>query len=521
MSLLALLVAAMLALILIGSLVVYPAMIDEERKQSAVELDRLERTIEHEMQALLLTAKDWGTWDDTYAFIQGSDDDYTDSNFSRNMFEDLDYQFMLFFDRQKHLRWVAGIDPASGQYGSCPGREGPCGWAKPYIDRLKPLLDSTHQLASTHLEHQQHQSYYAALHPILRTDESGPMQGWLIQVQLLDEKWREQMASQTGREVDILPVSSSGPPPDLQITPTDDGRIHAEKTLSFNDQDGSMVLGTYLPRDAFLERMTTVRYAQWWTAGLLLTVIAFVLLLLEIVVLRPLRQLALFTQQVKQDTAHAEPPERLLQRQDEIGALTREFLHLIQHQRHRTSQLLNLSQTDHLTGLANRRLFDERLSALMNESQPPVPVAGILLDIDYFKGYNDFYGHPAGDHCLARLAECLQQTVRHHAIDRSLLARVGGEEFAVILPGTSPDDVEELARALCSAIAQMKLSNDKAHLGIITVSVGAAICTTGELSPSILLARCDAALYRAKQQGRNRVACDLGKASRSHAEERL
>ncbi|WP_188113717.1 sensor domain-containing diguanylate cyclase [Salinicola halimionae] len=473
------------------------------------------------MHALLLTAKDWATWDDTYAFIQGGGDDYADSNFSRNMFEDLDYQFMLFFDRQKHLRWVAGIDPASGQYGSCPDQEGPCGWANSYADRLKPLLDSTQPLASTRLEYQQDQSYYATIHPILRTDESGPMQGWLIQVQLLDGKWREQMAAQTGREVDISPVPSSGPPSGLQITPTDDGRIHVEKILTLNGYDEPMVLGTYLTRDAFLERMATVRYAQWWTAGLLLTVIVFVLLLLEIVVLRPLRQLALFTQQVKQDNADAEPPERLLNRQDEIGALSREFLHLIQHQRHRTSQLLNLSQTDHLTGLANRRLFDEQLTALMSEPQPPIPVACILLDIDYFKRYNDFLGHPAGDQCLTRLAECLQQTVRHHAIERSLLARVGGEEFAVILPGTSPTAIIKLANALCIAVSRMTLQNDKAPLGIITVSVGAAICTTDELSPSILLARCDAALYRAKQQGRNRVASDLGKASRSHADERL
>lgn len=520
-SLMALLVAAMLALVFIGSLIVYPGMIRDEREQSINELDRLEHTIEREIQTLLLSAKDWATWDDTYAFIQGNDDGYAASNFSRNMFEDLDYQFMLFFDRQADLHWIAGIDPASGQYGSCSGHDGDCRWAQSYADRLRPLLGSTHQLATTHLEYQEGRLYYAAIHPILRTDESGPMQGWLVQVQLLDDEWRERMASQTGREVGILPRSLSAAPSGLQITPTNDGRIHITKGLTLNGRDEPMTLSTYLPRDAFLARMATVRYAQWWTAGLLLTVIALVLLLLEIVVLRPLRQLATFTQQAKQDATQAELPERLLHRQDEIGALSREFLHLIQHQRHRTSQLLNLSQTDHLTGLANRRLFDERLNGLMDASQPPVPVAGILLDIDYFKNYNDFYGHPAGDRCLTRLAKCLQQTVQQLAIDRSLLARIGGEEFAVILPGTSPSRVAQLADALCSAVAQMKLPNDKSRLGIVTVSVGAAICAIDELSPPTLLARCDAALYRAKQRGRNRTECDLGKASRSHAEERL
>ena len=520
-SLMALLVAAMLALVFIGSLIVYPGMIRDEREQSINELDRLEHTIEREMQTLLLSAKDWATWDDTYAFIQGSDDNYAASNFSRNMFEDLDYQFMLFFDRQADLHWIAGIDPASDRYDSCPGQSDDCAWAKSYADKLRPLLGSANQPASTHLERQGDRLYYAAIHPIFRTDESGPMQGWLVQIQFLDDQWEARMAAQTGREGDVLPLPPAEVPPELQITPTGDGRIHVAKTLSLNPRDAPTLLSTYLPRDAFLERMATVRYAQWWTAGLLLTVIVLVLLLLELVVLHPLRQLATFTQQAKQDATQAELPERLLHRQDEIGALSREFLHLIQHQRHRTSQLLNLSQTDHLTGLANRRLFDERLNDLMDASQPPVPVAGILLDIDYFKNYNDFYGHPAGDRCLTRLAKCLQQTVQQLAIDRSLLARIGGEEFAVILPGTSPSRVAQLADALCSAVAQMKLPNDKSRLGIVTVSVGVAICAIDELSPPTLLARCDAALYRAKQRGRNRIECDLGKASRSHAEERL
>ena len=170
-------------------------------------------------------------------------------------------------------------------------------------------------------------------------------------------------------------------------------------------------------------------------------------------------------------------------------------------------ELTRLSSLDGLTGISNRRQFDETLlrewRRLGRQSRP---LSMLLCDVDYFKQFNDGYGHQVGDECLKAVARTLKDTLRRPA---DLVARYGGEEFAVILPDTEITGALQVAEAMRSAVEGLSITHSYSKGGnVVTISIGVASTTpsrTGSDS-SVLLKRADDALYQAKQAGRNRIA---------------
>ena len=167
------------------------------------------------------------------------------------------------------------------------------------------------------------------------------------------------------------------------------------------------------------------------------------------------------------------------------------------------SRLEVLSITDALTGVANRRRFAEVLASEWDRAQATGrPIGIVLMDIDHFKGYNDRYGHPAGDECLRRVAGILGGAVR----GTDLLCRYGGEEFAVILRDVDDDGAACISERFRAAVADAPQDHLDDPAGNVTISVGAATGTpSASLTAEDLIARADAALYRSKEHGRNQV----------------
>ncbi len=163
-----------------------------------------------------------------------------------------------------------------------------------------------------------------------------------------------------------------------------------------------------------------------------------------------------------------------------------------------------LSVTDALTGLANRRQFDQCLASEwrrgMREGRP---LSLLLIDVDLFKPFNDIYGHLSGDSCLKQIAEVARNVVTRTG---DVVARFGGEEFAIILPTTSRDGAAEIANALCETLYARRIAHVGNPIGVVTVSAGCATVTPqlGQTF-STLIERADQALYRAKRSGRNQV----------------
>ena len=170
-----------------------------------------------------------------------------------------------------------------------------------------------------------------------------------------------------------------------------------------------------------------------------------------------------------------------------------------------------LSQTDGLTGVSNRRGFDLALEAEWRRAaRTGQPLALSMLDVDYFKKYNDRYGHLAGDATLCEVARLITE---HGRRSSDLVARYGGEEFALLSVATPGADALGVAHTICAELARLRLPHDASPFGHVTISIGVAVLVpTEDSSPEQLLRLADEALYRAKQRGRNQaqLAMDAG-----------
>ena len=172
------------------------------------------------------------------------------------------------------------------------------------------------------------------------------------------------------------------------------------------------------------------------------------------------------------------------------------------------NQLNELSKLDGLTGIANRRAFDERMGLeWARNMRSEKPLALILCDIDYFKPYNDHYGHMEGDTCLNRIAHILHDYARRSG---DIAARYGGEEFIVILPETTLEDAVKVTRAIRNKIAREAIPHEKSSVSdVVTLSFGVtAVVPTQDISINQFIKKADKLLYKAKDLGRNQIVAE-------------
>lgn len=214
---------------------------------------------------------------------------------------------------------------------------------------------------------------------------------------------------------------------------------------------------------------------------------------------------AIFQQQVRHHNGELIPMEVSVKHMERHG---RDYLICIgrnnSEQLRTAARLHRLSHQDGLTGLYNRRFFDQALTDQWRKlRRQEHPLGLLMLDVDHFKSYNDTLGHQAGDEALKKLAAALNS---HLLRDGDYACRYGGEEFAIILPGADEAQCVKVGQRLHDAVARLELFHPAAPAGRLTVSIGAAsLVPMAEWSPSDLIRLADSALYRAKSEGRNRT----------------
>ncbi|MBR2514457.1 MAG: diguanylate cyclase [Halomonas sp.] len=493
----------LLAVIVLGLLtrfVFFPALYKEEQSIIINEMDRLERSVTVNQQQLQAQARDWATWDDTYEFVQGNYPRYAEVNFSQSMFEEMRYKLMAFFNADGEVHFLGGLNPTTGQYQTCETATQTCSWMMPYVVSMQRSIqegsDQKHNVLYTHPA-----PTMVASSPILRTDSSGPPTGWLFKVRAMNSDWLGVLSELTGMPLSLTvrPIASI---PASRTTSTIMGNtVLAERFLTTYQPGAIIAISSRLERDRYLAGLRSLRYVLLWTGVMMLLVIVAVLVLLQKMILAPLRALTLFTEQLSQESL---PQHGLTHRSDEIGLLARAFERQFTRQRQLNEKLSILSTHDTLTGLPNRRLFDHELQRAVEQAiAHHTPVAVMMLDIDHFKLFNDHYGHPKGDHCLATVSAKLQAFAENNDV---LIARTGGEEFSV-LAEMPADQAHRLANAINAEIDALNYPHAFSPVAPhLTFSIGISTLEIDEhFTPSALMSTADQALYQAKKAGRHQV----------------
>ena len=298
-----------------------------------------------------------------------------------------------------------------------------------------------------------------------------------------------------------------------------DGRIHKVGKLEIHESYYDTSLSSLLDEDIEIRTFFPDPSAETTSIRNQVLVVIFVALLFfaifmniatHIIIDKPLTGLVEATRTISKGNLSVRVDTS---RSDEFGTMARFFNKMLDTLT-KQKNLEQAARTDFLTGIANRRYFDETLvKELRRNTRTDSTLTLIMCDVDYFKQYNDMYNHVAGDLCLKHIANTLSR-VFNRAGD--LVARYGGEEFVVILPDTDTATGKMMAKLLREELAKLNLPHESSEVSeYVTLSIGVASArgsargSTLETSPEELLGAADTALYRAKENGRNRIEVDM------------
>ena len=226
--------------------------------------------------------------------------------------------------------------------------------------------------------------------------------------------------------------------------------------------------------------------------------------------IKPLKKLGVAARLIAQgDFTIRIPPSRKDGKKDYIEVMFDDFNTMAEELACAYEKLKALATTDELTKLNNRRSFLEYIDLIWKQNHRlNLPVTVLMIDVDYFKKYNDSLGHLEGDKALIAIAQCLKNNVKR---ETDFVARFGGEEFVCLLPFIDKDEALEFGKALVQSVEDMKIPHPmSSHSKYVTISAGMAINVPNDNnSYTQLLDEADKALYSAKETGRNRVVMDL------------
>jgi len=503
--------------------IIYPSFLKIEHKETTENIRRVTKSIDREIYHLNKLCTDWAQWDDTYDFIDSLSEDYIKDNLLFETFKNNNINLIFYFKNDGSIVWGHAYDLEKKEVIAINFlAAGKLDLSHPMISRTSINQFEDNRTNSGVLDTSQGPMIFVT-RPVLHSDESGPANGMITMGRFINRSLIDPLKDQTRIDFEIdYPLTE-----EKMKFINDSKTTYVEKDLTFytlvKDQFTDVrtfyydvyknpIFSIYyrFPREITKQGLASIWYAfiLFIVAGLAVSFLLMVILQYKLV--RPLQQLTDHALRFEFDEDFS---SRLnLDRKDEIGTLAKSIDIMIETIQTRTTdlkvaneKLTELSQIDGLTGIANRRMFNEFIAREWRRmTREKGYLTLILADIDLFKKFNDMYGHQMGDECLVAVARAIKESI-HRPDD--LGARYGGEEFAVILPHTDEKGAFFIAEKIRTAVMGLNLRHKASDINSsVTLSLG--LCTIipqqgDEIGDFIRNA--DHALYFAKETGRNRT----------------
>lgn len=498
---------------------VFPAFAAFEREDALRNIGRVAQGIRREQRFLADFSRDWAFWDDMHVFVDAPTEAFVESTLTDEATTNTPADVIALYGidgAPRHLGIYRKLDPHADAVNGLLAADGLL-----YRKIVQPLLDPAAgpRQQRTLLFALDGQPVIAVGHPVLRSDLGGPSRGVFMMAALLDTERLEALQDQTlvpftlqyrpaGSTRQALGNIASAEGDPVAIDDAHPDRLRLSMRLPSAD-GGHFVLATDYEREMTRQGGIALLLALGISTLSFIVLVAglFHRLLLRSF-LRPLKAMERELHRIEEDRdLSARLP---LQGAAELQRLALSFnAMMVEVEAHR-DEIALLSMTDALTRLPNRRQFEQVMEREFQRARRQrEPLAVLFADVDYFKAYNDHFGHQVGDDCLRRIGQAM-----HHALKRrtDIIARYGGEEFVLVLPDTNAHGALTAAERLTEAIRRLQLPHPRSPVApVVTLSIGVYSAMPGDDSRrDDWLARADAALYEAKRGGRDRVVtCDL------------
>jgi diguanylate cyclase (GGDEF)-like protein len=487
-----------------------------EDERVRVNLERINNAFRHEQDHLDALAANYATWDSTYRYMRTRYSAYETSELSDEIFTGYHVRLYLLIDTSGRVVLCRDYVPSRS---ICTSYNR----LKDYVAAASRIAGPRWEISGTVISPSVERPMLLAVRPILRTDGAGPSRGVLVVGRPIDESTIQSMSRLLAFSLQAFRPDDPHIPGDAFVQGTaatgtntefvqivDSNRIAGFLRLDNVDGKPGLVFRTDLTRDLHWEGAVVQRWLFAELFGVVLLMASSAFVVLQRAILKPIARLG---DTVNSVTSSGDLSARAEVRgQDEFSTLARAFNAMLGELECSRRELLVVQETleyrvqhDPLTGMLNRSAIAKELFAESARcKREGGAMAVMMVDLDHFKRINDDFGHAAGDEALRRTSELIRTSLRPY--DR--VGRYGGEEFLIVAPNVTKDDALRLAERLRGTISSIALTDASGCSA--TVSVGVTL-TDGVEDWREVVCAADAALYRAKQTGRNRVefiACD-------------
>ena len=497
----------------INQIFILPSFIRLENDKALQNLSRTNKSIHNEIRRLDDVCHDWSAWDDTYEFMENGSQEYINSNLTLESLITADLNLILFLKTNGEMFWGEIYDSSHEKKIQLQAFSENSSWIHTDIISDFNSFEYIENAYKRGVLLTEKGPIMLAARPIITSGHKGPSHGTLIMGRFMTESIINKLKKETKVDFNIHLCNDKLPfklkkimneinPSSVHILKDTYDNIFMYDSFPSIRSSPAFLIEVIFPRKIARQGIKTVKYSLIFLvlSGFIIMLVIFILI--EKIVIKPMINMS---RHVKRIEAGSYDLRLDMTRKDAIGELANSFDKMIAKIELQTDQLEKLSSIDGLTGMFNRRIFDETL-----ESEWKRMIRGkkylsvIMCDVDFFKLFNDNYGHQEGDKCLRSIADAIKETLKRPS---DFAARYGGEEFVVLLSDTSPEDAHHIAEEIREKIHNLKIRHDKSQRDkYVTLSLGiSSVIPSKELCPMKLVKTADQALYESKKKGRNTV----------------